>query len=612
MSTKNSPGVFAAALGALIGLQGGLLGCGTAGDATEGTTEDEVALPPPTNLTVTVVSSTRMDLSWDATPGATKYIIFRGPSPGTETTFTSVPVTPTTFAYNHLAPNTTYCWEVANLNATNEVSGASNEVCAATLTAPTAPEPPTNVTATATSSSRITVSWTGVVGATAYFVDLALAPGPPTFRATVLPPATSYIAAGLTPNTTYVFDVRAQTSAGISAPSTQVSATTFVSGLEGYWRLDESSGTVAMDISGFNRHGTLSGGATFSSDKPNVLDNKSTVDIPAAGGKITVPNSSALNLVGTPYSVLLWVKVPVAATEVHIIGQRNTDCGAVGWEIAQDATNNLSFTAGANVRGFGSPLPIGTWTHVAVTSDGTTLVQYLNGIQTATSLLTVSSHGALPLDLGHVGDCGGGEVRVDEVQIYSRALSAAEVAALGTLPAPPQNLTVSVQSSTQQSLAWTAVPDAAKYLVSKGTAAGNETFFTSSPATSPTFIYGHLDPGTQYSWRVAVVKGGLFSNPSNEVIASTFPGPTVPTNMTATAVSSSRIRVDWTAVSGAVFYQVYQSVSGGPFTFLSTTSNATFTAAGLTSMTPYSYEVRALDSGNTLSPFSVPASATTL
>lgn len=583
-------------------------------DPSEATVEDAVALPPPTGLTVTVVSPTRMDLAWNASAGATKYIILRGPSPGTETAFTSVAASPTTFAYNHLTPNTQYCWEVENLNAQNQVSGPSNEVCASTG-ALTPPNPPTGVTATATSSSRITVSWNAVAGATAYFVDMAQAPGSPTFFATVLPPATSLVVANLSPATTYNFDVRVQTASGTSAPSAVVTATTFALGLEGYWRLDEDAGTVANDISGFARTGTLSGGAAFNNDKPNVLNNKSTVDFPATGGKITIGSSaSALNLVGTAYSVLLWVKIPVAAATVHFIGQRAASCGAIGWEIGQDAVNGLFFAAGSSVRRFGTTVPVGVWTHVAVTSDGTTETEYVNGVQTATGAITVPNHGTLPLTMGHVGDCAGGEVRLDEVQLYSRVLTPSEVAAFGKLPDPPVNLNVTVVSSTEQDLAWTAVPGAAKYLVYRGTAPGNETFFTSSPATTSTFKYGHLTPATQYSWQVAVVKATLFSNPSNEVVASTLAGPTAPTGVTATAVSSSRIRVNWNAVAGAVQYHVFKSQNGGPFTFAGTALSpaTTFTVGGLASMTMYSFEVTAVDNGNTSSPNSAPASATTL
>ena len=609
MSTKNGLRVSAAVLGVFIGLAGCLMD--KAGDGTEATQAEDVALSPPTGLTVTVVSTTAMSLAWSASAGATKYVVLLGLSPGTETTFTSVPASPTTFSYNHLSPNTEYCWEVANLNATNEVSAPSNEVCASTADAPVPPTP-TNVTATANSSSRITVTWTAVPGATAYFVDMAQAPGTPTLLATVRAPATSFVAAGLSPSTTYAFDVRAQTAAGTSAPSTpEAFATTFVLGLEAYWKLDEDSGTVAVDSSGFNRNGTLAGGAAFSNDKPNVLDNKSTVHVPATDGKITVSNVPAFNFVGTPFSVLMWVKVPAAASAVHIIGSRTAGCGAVAWEIAQDATS-LNFTASSNVSSFGSSLVVGDWTHVAVTYDGTTLVHYMNGVQTASRSFTVPNHARLPLDLGHVADCTGGEVLVDETQIYSRALSSAEVAALGTLPDPPVNLTATVVSSTAETLAWTAVPNAAKYFIYRGTEPGNETFFTSSPAASSTFANGHLTPSTQYSWQVAVVRGTLFSNPSNEVLATTLAGPTAPTGVTATALSASRIRVDWTAVAGAVHYFVFESVNNGPFNFKSTTTTPTFTAANLITKTLYSYEVIAIDSGNTSSPASAPASATTL
>ena len=44
---------------------------------------------------------------------------------------------------------------------------------------------------------------------------------------------------------------------------------------------------------------------------------------------------------------------------------------------------------------------------------------------------------------------------------------------------------------------------------------------------------------------------------------------TAPTGLTATATSSSRITLNWTAVVGATFYYIYESQAGGPFAAVS-------------------------------------------
>jgi hypothetical protein len=74
-------------------------------------------------------------------------------------------------------------------------------------------------------------------------------------------------------------------------------------------------------------------------------------------------------------------------------------------------------------------LGLGTWTHVAGTYDGATLRFSVNGAQVATRALTGSlASGTGPLSIG-----GNGvwvewfQGRIDEVRVYNRALSAADI-----------------------------------------------------------------------------------------------------------------------------------------------------------------------------------------
>jgi hypothetical protein len=66
--------------------------------------------PPPTGLAATSVQSNRVDLSWNASPGATSYTVLRtpGPNPGgtTGTTFSDTTVSPSTqYSYTVTATN---------------------------------------------------------------------------------------------------------------------------------------------------------------------------------------------------------------------------------------------------------------------------------------------------------------------------------------------------------------------------------------------------------------------------------------------------------------------------------------------------------------------------
>lgn len=590
----------------------GAVGCAGIGP-DEASVEQDISPAAPTGLVANVVSSTRVDLSWNAVTGATNYIILRGTAPGNETSYTSISGASASFVDGHATPGSQICYEVSVYIAGQGVSGPSNEQC---VTPPSNTlGTPQNVTATAQSSSRILVTWSAVTGADHYQVWQSTNGGAYAFTSTVT--ATNYTAVNLTANTPYCYEIVATSSLGSSAFSSPGCDSTLGGngGLEGWWKLDEDTGTVASDSSGKGHNGTLTGAAAFSNDKPPVADNKSTVLSPgAAGDAVSIPSASAFNL-SSDFTVSLWVKLPAAPTgTVHIFGKRAASCGAVTWEIDQDATNGLYFN-GTAIRGFGQSLPVGTWTHVAVTRvSGNAATFYINGAPVSSGAVSVGTASSDPLQIGNSGSCGnGGQVLVDEARIYSTALTAQQISDLGTVPPAPTGLTATPVSSTQISLAWNASTNPTKYLIYKGTTSGDEQFYTSSPATSPTFGAGHLSPGTQYSWQVAVVSHGLISNRSTEAIASTNAAPGAPQNVVATAASSTRINVTWSAVTGATKYYVYQSVSGGPYAFKGSVLSPTtsFSAAGLTSGTTYSYEVQAEDSGMTLSPMSAPASATT-
>ena len=88
-------------------------------------------------------------------------------------------------------------------------------------------------------------------------------------------------------------------------------------------------------------------------------------------------------------------------------------------------------------RATGPPLPLNTWTHVAATYDGSTLRLYVerrrrSPASSRSASITVSN-GALRIGGNNVwAECFAG--RIDEVRVYDRALTAAEVAADMTRP----------------------------------------------------------------------------------------------------------------------------------------------------------------------------------
>lgn len=95
----------------------------------------------------------------------------------------------------------------------------------ASSSSPTVPSAPTGVTASAVSSSSITVSWAAVSGATSYGVSRSTS-STGTFTSVGSASSPSFTDTGLSASTTYYYKVTASNAAGTSASSAAASATT--------------------------------------------------------------------------------------------------------------------------------------------------------------------------------------------------------------------------------------------------------------------------------------------------------------------------------------------------------------------------------------------------
>src|SRR2546426_2252282 len=112
----------------------------------------------------------------------------------------------------------------------------------------------------------------------------------------------------------------------------------------------------------------------------------------------------------------------------------------------------------------------------------------------------------------------------------------------------------------------------------------------------------------------AVARDGLLgtlwtSNPVTVTVSNDTTAPSVPTGLTAAAVSSSQINLSWTASSDNVGVSGYRVFRGG--TQIATTSTTSYANTGLSPSTTYSYNVAAFDAAGNVSAQSSPASATT-
>src|SRR5436309_7605814 len=192
----------------------------------------DVPPDPPTNLSAHAVSSSEIDLSWTAPANTgsillSGYKIERSTDGGSHwgTIVSNTGSTATTYANKGLASGTTYTYRVSAITVSLLTSSPSNTASATTFTVPRAP---TGLTATASLSSQINLSWTapknGGSPITNYKIYRYTSYGSETGYVT-LGNVTSYTNAGLTAGTTYFYKVLAVNSAGLSPLSNEASAT---------------------------------------------------------------------------------------------------------------------------------------------------------------------------------------------------------------------------------------------------------------------------------------------------------------------------------------------------------------------------------------------------
>jgi hypothetical protein len=105
-------------------------------------------------------------------------------------------------------------------------------------------------------------------------------------------------------------------------------------------------------------------------------------------------------------------------------------------------TNPVLTTTDRAVRGTAA-IPLNAWTHLAATYDGANMRYYVNGVLVGTTAGTGSinvANGALRIGGNNSAPAGQGEWfqgLIDEVRVYNRALSAAEIATDMNAPIVP-------------------------------------------------------------------------------------------------------------------------------------------------------------------------------
>jgi hypothetical protein len=182
------------------------------------------------------------------------------------------------------------------------------------------------------------------------------------------------------------------------------------------------------------------------------------------------------------------------------------------------------------------------------------------------------------------------------------------------LPAP-SGLIVAPASSSQINLTWTDNSSSETgFEIERSNSSGSGFgLIVTTAANATSYNDTGLNSNTTYYYRVRAI-GSVNSQYTAESSATTSPALNAPSNLQATAISSTRIDLSWTDnSSNETGFEIHRaSSSGGSFSLIHTTTAnvTTYSNTGLTASTAYYYKVRAVNgSGNTS--FTLEATATT-
>jgi len=302
--------------------------------------------------------------------------------------------------------------------------------------------------------------------------------------------------------------------------------------LVGWWKLDEGSGTTAYDSSGNGNDGTLQG-------NPQWVTGKIGGALQFDGDdSVNLGNANMLNLGTDNWTITAWIKTTITGTgddnKGTVFANGGDWSGGIRFTLAvsesqegsitlttDDDSTKVQATSSATVND-------GVWHHVVGMRDGTTLNVYIDGILDGTNsvpagynLSGTSQHDAY---IGTITDHTNNSLRkyfrdgaIDDVRIYSRALTQAEIeqVMIGIPPgiaSDPSPADKATDVPREVVLGWTPgeyVPatNGHKVYLSDNFDDVNDRIGGIAHDTSSYAPPQRLDFGTTYYWRVDEVNG---------------------------------------------------------------------------------------------------------
>jgi len=207
------------------------------------------------------------------------------------------------------------------------------------------------------------------------------------------------------------------------------------SGLVGYWTFDEGTGTIAYDLSGYGNNGSLYNFNWTATSGWTTGKISGALNFDGVDDRVDCGNGTSLNI-ANGITIEAWVNTNSYGSYKKILIKGNNINFA--FALSQGPSPYETYFIVQNSGGskgsaiYNQNLPVGQWVHLVGTYDNYNVKLYWNGLKVASASLSgnINSNNE---SVNISGYAAGTEIfngLIDEVHIYNRALSDAEIQAI--------------------------------------------------------------------------------------------------------------------------------------------------------------------------------------